>query len=268
MKMKLIALPLAATLGLAGAAAVAVADQPNASGDQGQMCGGPGMGWGWTGGRARRRRVRARRGHDGDSLPVRPPSRDPPDRGADSRRRSNHNRSGRSGRHGATAGARARDVCTPQGRRPINTHDPLFAALFKNADKIDVEDRTHPARIDGHRDLEGRERDQTHSPARRGGGPVHRQRNARNDAEPLSPRRMTHVPARDLQGLREPSFRGCGRHVEQVLADVALADRCECGTSGRRRRVRQLRDGLVDWMADLSSRERTVSHEGDPRIGR
>ena len=46
MKMKLIALPLAATLGLAGLTAVAVAHQPSASGDQRGMCGGPGMGMG------------------------------------------------------------------------------------------------------------------------------------------------------------------------------------------------------------------------------
>ncbi|MGH7296801.1 MAG: hypothetical protein ACRELB_17820 [Polyangiaceae bacterium] len=27
----------------------------------------------------------------------------------------------------------------------------------------------------------------------------------------------------------KPTFVGCGRHVEQVLGDVAPADRCSCG---------------------------------------
>lgn len=26
----------------------------------------------------------------------------------------------------------------------------------------------------------------------------------------------------------KPGFRGCGAHVEQVLADVPKADRCQC----------------------------------------
>jgi len=28
----------------------------------------------------------------------------------------------------------------------------------------------------------------------------------------------------------KPTFAGCGRHVEQVLGDVPVADRCECRT--------------------------------------
>jgi len=27
----------------------------------------------------------------------------------------------------------------------------------------------------------------------------------------------------------KPTFSGCGRHVEQVLGDVPLAERCQCG---------------------------------------
>jgi hypothetical protein len=26
----------------------------------------------------------------------------------------------------------------------------------------------------------------------------------------------------------KPSYKGCGQHIEQVLADVAAADRCAC----------------------------------------
>ena len=136
--------------------------------------------------------------------------------------------------------------------RPINTHDPLFAALFKNADKIDVADRTHRARVDGHRDLERRERDQADSAARRGGRPVHRQRHARNDAEPFAPRRTTHVPARDLQGLRQTfvswlrSPRRAGARGRTACAIGARAARGgeggTCDSCGL---------GLVDWMADL-----------------
>jgi hypothetical protein len=27
---------------------------------------------------------------------------------------------------------------------------------------------------------------------------------------------------------KQPSFAGCGRHIEQVLGDVPVADRCSC----------------------------------------
>ncbi|MEZ5252475.1 MAG: hypothetical protein R2689_01280 [Microthrixaceae bacterium] len=29
----------------------------------------------------------------------------------------------------------------------------------------------------------------------------------------------------------KPTFAGCGRHVEQVLGDVAPADRCQCASN-------------------------------------
>ena len=49
-----------------------------------------------------------------------------------------------------------------------------------------------------------------------------------------------------------PSFRGCGRHVEQVLADVPPADRCACGTArAKAAACDSCALGLVDWMADL-----------------
>ena len=55
------------------------------------------------------------------------------------RRCSHDHGGGRSGRHGAAAGARAGHVRAPQGG-PADQRAliPLFAALFKNADKIDV----------------------------------------------------------------------------------------------------------------------------------
>ena len=53
----------------------------------------------------------------------------------------------------------------------------------------------------------------------------------------------------------KPSFRGCGRHVEQVLGDVSPADRCACGTKPAEAAKAASCDscamGLVDWMADL-----------------
>ena len=50
----------------------------------------------------------------------------------------------------------------------------------------------------------------------------------------------------------KPSFRGCGRHVEQVLGGVAAADRCQCGTQrAKAASCDSCGIGLVDWMADL-----------------
>ena len=56
----------------------------------------------------------------------------------------------------------------------------------------------------------------------------------------------------------KPGFVGCGRHVEQVLGNVAIADRCSCaakqtdsapGEAGGK--------GILDWVADfLSPRDR------------
>jgi hypothetical protein len=36
----------------------------------------------------------------------------------------------------------------------------------------------------------------------------------------------------------KPTFAGCGRHVEQVLADVPPAQRCQCGESSKARAPR------------------------------
>jgi hypothetical protein len=30
------------------------------------------------------------------------------------------------------------------------------------------------------------------------------------------------------EACRKPTFAGCGRHIEQVLGDVPIADRCRC----------------------------------------
>jgi len=30
-----------------------------------------------------------------------------------------------------------------------------------------------------------------------------------------------------------PTYAGCGRHVEQVLGDVPLSERCQCAANGR-----------------------------------
>jgi len=139
MNMKLIALPLAATLGLAGAAAVAMAHGPGASGDQRGMCGGPGMGMGMGPGS----------GHGGDGS----------GHGADMMgihflfaHRDEIRRTVVQIPGGVRTTTEADDpAVTAQLQehvramyarlkegRPINTRDPLFAALFKNADKIDV----------------------------------------------------------------------------------------------------------------------------------
>ncbi len=50
----------------------------------------------------------------------------------------------------------------------------------------------------------------------------------------------------------KPGFVGCGRHVEQVLRDVAVADRCQCGA--RKTEATPGDDGgrgILDWVADL-----------------
>ncbi|MCU0311122.1 MAG: hypothetical protein MUE36_09270 [Acidimicrobiales bacterium] len=36
-----------------------------------------------------------------------------------------------------------------------------------------------------------------------------------------------------------PTFKGCGAHVEQVLADVAPADRCRCADLPRAPRAKR-----------------------------
>ena len=54
------------------------------------------------------------------------------------------------------------------------------------------------------------------------------------------------------QDCGKPSFRGCGRHVEQVLGDVAPGDRCQCGTrQAKAASCDSCGTGFVDWMAGL-----------------
>jgi hypothetical protein len=50
----------------------------------------------------------------------------------------------------------------------------------------------------------------------------------------------------------KPGFVGCGRHVEQVLGNVAVAERCHCGakpaetaSSGGEAK------GILDWVTDF-----------------
>jgi hypothetical protein len=50
----------------------------------------------------------------------------------------------------------------------------------------------------------------------------------------------------------KPSFRGCGRHVEQVLGGVAPDDRCQCGMKRAKAASRDSGGiGVLDWMGDL-----------------
>lgn len=137
MKMKLVAVPLAASLGLAALATAAWAHQPTASGGQRGICGGPGMGMG------------PGSGHVGDG----------PEHGADMMgihflfaHRDEIRRSVVQIPGGVRTTTEADDPAVTaqlqehvramyarlEDGRSINVRDPLFAALFKNADKIDV----------------------------------------------------------------------------------------------------------------------------------
>jgi hypothetical protein len=136
-KITLIAAPLAATLGLAGMAAVALAQQPTASDNPRGMCGGRGIGMGPG--------VGVRHGADGHGA----------DMGGihflfahrDEIRRAvvqipGGVRTTTEADDPAVAAQLQEHVRAMYARlkdgRPINARDPLFAALFKNADKIDV----------------------------------------------------------------------------------------------------------------------------------
>ena len=137
MKKKIIAVPVAATLALAGLAAVALARQPSPSGDSVGMCGGPGMGMG------------PGAGHGGDAAG---PGGDMMGIHLLFAHRAEIRRTVVQIPGGVRTTTEADDpaVVTQlqehvramyarlKEGRPINTHDPLFAALFKNADKIDV----------------------------------------------------------------------------------------------------------------------------------
>lgn len=37
---------------------------------------------------------------------------------------------------------------------------------------------------------------------------------------------------------KKPTFRGCGQHVEQVLGDVPVSQRCSCASEPRQPRLR------------------------------
>jgi hypothetical protein len=54
-----------------------------------------------------------------------------------------------------------------------------------------------------------------------------------------------------------PGFVGCGRHVEQVLGDVAAADRCQCGAKRTEAAPAGQARGILDWVTDfIGSRDR------------
>jgi hypothetical protein len=49
----------------------------------------------------------------------------------------------------------------------------------------------------------------------------------------------------------KPTWAGCGAHIEQVLRDVRLADRCQCSTAPRSRKV--------GWMQRRRAAKRTTA---------
>jgi hypothetical protein len=50
----------------------------------------------------------------------------------------------------------------------------------------------------------------------------------------------------------KPGFSGCGRHVEQVLGDVAAADRCRCDAQQTKAAsVDADGKGILDWVTDF-----------------
>jgi hypothetical protein len=54
----------------------------------------------------------------------------------------------------------------------------------------------------------------------------------------------------------KPGFVGCGRHVEQVLGGVAVADRCHCGGVQQQTNPAPADDGgrgILDWVTDFIS---------------
>jgi len=52
----------------------------------------------------------------------------------------------------------------------------------------------------------------------------------------------------------KPGFSGCGRHVEQVLGDVAVGDRCHCGVKqAEAASVDADGKGILDWVTDFIS---------------
>ena len=140
---KLIAVPLAAvTLGLAGVGAVAVAHQPPAAGGPRGMCGGPGIGPGAGHGREMPGHGGDMSGPGGDMMGIHFLFAH-----RDEIRRTvvqipNGVRTTTEADDPAVAAQLQEHVRAMYARlkdgRPINARDPLFAALFKNADKIDV----------------------------------------------------------------------------------------------------------------------------------
>jgi len=54
------------------------------------------------------------------------------------------------------------------------------------------------------------------------------------------------------QSCGRPSFTGCGRHVENVLGDVAPADRCQCGSTTTKTPAAGISGmGILQRMADF-----------------
>jgi hypothetical protein len=52
----------------------------------------------------------------------------------------------------------------------------------------------------------------------------------------------------------KPGFSGCGRHVEQVLGNVPVADRCHCGAKPTAAAPGDADPkGILDWVTDFIS---------------
>jgi hypothetical protein len=59
----------------------------------------------------------------------------------------------------------------------------------------------------------------------------------------------------DCPKCGKPSYAGCGRHIEAVLADVPLAERCRCREE-KRARASTSAVGKSSWFASLFTRGR------------
>ncbi|HEY2510897.1 MAG TPA: hypothetical protein VGI39_08575 [Polyangiaceae bacterium] len=46
----------------------------------------------------------------------------------------------------------------------------------------------------------------------------------------------------------KPTFAGCGRHVEQVLGDVPVAERCQCRATAQAGDGAGPRKSILDWI--------------------
>lgn len=51
-----------------------------------------------------------------------------------------------------------------------------------------------------------------------------------------------------------PSYSGCGAHIEQVLGDVPVADRCKCRENAERERAAKKAAAGPSWWDRLTNR--------------